>query len=208
MKILKEYKGSRELITDEKMTSLINECKKICNDAGFYIDPELKFYKEDLGWTTYGQYRWPRIKGEVGTITLNDKLWNSSDDEIKSVILHELAHYLKAQEDFRINAVYWDPYYPYHLKINRFTWEKAHHGPKWKYFANILARKTGLTIERTSDFSIENDAGETKKDKYNYYLVCDNCGKKIGYIKYSKAVQHPERYRCGTCNGTLHREDV
>ena len=86
---LNENKGSMTGITDKRILSLIEDCINICRGANLYIDPSLKIYQEDMGWTRYGYYQLPKEMDSVGIISLNTKLFNKSDKEIKGVILHE-----------------------------------------------------------------------------------------------------------------------
>ena len=209
---LNENKGSMTGITDKRILSWIEDCINICRGANLYIDPSLKIYQEDMGWTRYGYYQLPKEMDSVGIISLNTKLFNMSDKEIKGVILHELAHYLKVQDEFNKKTIMWTMELGTHiwrLVCNR-QYERAHHGYGWKRFARILERASGIDdiSERTANFHVEDEEGKTKQDYYKYWLICDNCGAKMGYLKQSKAIQHPEYYRCAKCGGKFHVEEV
>ena len=113
-------------------------------------------------------------KIELNKILLED---TTTDQAAKNTIMHEILHSC----DGCMN-----------------------HGDKWKEMAYKVNRAypSYYNIKRTT--SNEEKGIEVKKKEYNYMLKCESCGHLFGYYRITKAVQHPERYRCN-CGGKLIR---
>jgi predicted SprT family Zn-dependent metalloprotease len=76
------------------------------------------------------------------------------------------------------------------------------HGRKWKYIAYLVRNKYGHNIERTGKCE-EYRALKNETIDYKYMVKCNRCGVESKYQKKSKLINHPEKYRCGNCRGTL-----
>jgi len=82
------------------------------------------------------------------------------------------------------------------------------HGLKWKTYANLVKGELGYDIRRCGGDKGKSDALVTarkeKRENYSqgYVLVCKKCGSKHRRMRKSKAVLHPELYRCH-CGGEL-----
>lgn len=81
------------------------------------------------------------------------------------------------------------------------------HGELWKTYGYRVYEKTGLEIERTSDYEklygIRLEKPKEQVESYKYGVYCPKCGHKWFYKRRSKAVLHPELYRCPDCKVTL-----
>lgn len=105
-------------------------------------------------------------------IVLNEMLLDYSDDQIRAVIVHEVAHAIC-------------------LKHN--------HDNVWKRTANTLGKKWGYKVERHCKDSELNEAIFKLKDErrpYKYELYCPVCGKTYKYRRMCEAVRHPDKYWC------------
>ena len=78
----------------------------------------------------------------------------------------------------------------------------SNHGARWKSYAQRMNAAYGCHISRTDDhdsLGIEDDR------PVRYYVICENCQRRIPRMKRSPLVDHPERYRC-KCGGRLRVE--
>lgn len=75
------------------------------------------------------------------------------------------------------------------------------HGKEWQRLADKVNRAYGYNIKRCT--SCEEKGVE--QVKANYVIACPCCGTKWEYIRMTKAVQNPGRYRCGKCRKELVR---
>lgn len=77
------------------------------------------------------------------------------------------------------------------------------HGKKWKECAKIINLKYGLNIKTTTS-AAEKNISDT--EEYNYIIACPKCGHQWKYIRMSRCVKHPERFRhTGCCDEGLIR---
>ena len=110
--------------------------------------------------------------GEDCAIVMNALLLDYSDDQIREILVHEVAHAIC----------------PRH-----------HHDSHWKRVANTLGKKWNYKIERQCHDAELNAAIYKQKGvrhPYEYELYCPVCGQSWKYRRMCKAVRHPERYRC------------
>lgn len=113
------------------------------------------------------------------TVVLNNLLFDYSDDQIRKVIVHEVAHAICPMQ---------------------------HHSAKWHQTANLLGKKWGYEIERTnSDAELCADIFKRKAQSspYKFELYCPVCGTTWQYKRECNAVKHPEKYRCPKDKSTL-----
>ena len=78
----------------------------------------------------------------------------------------------------------------------------SNHGARWKSYAQRMNSAYGYHIRRTDNYDslgIEDDR------PVRYYVICENCARRIPRMKRSPLVDHPERYRCA-CGGRLRVE--
>lgn len=105
-------------------------------------------------------------------IVMNEMLLAFSDDQIREVIVHEVAHAVCIGH---------------------------HHDAVWKRTANAIGKKWGYKIERQCQDRELNDAIYKLKEKrspHKYELYCPVCGKTYKYSRMCQAVRHPEKYWC------------
>lgn len=74
------------------------------------------------------------------------------------------------------------------------------HGALWKKYAAQMSAHYGYTIMRTAKEPLV----PQEAPKARYVLECLSCGMQIPRQKKSRAVEHPELYRC-KCGGKLRR---
>ena len=74
------------------------------------------------------------------------------------------------------------------------------HGKRWKAYAQRVGEALGVEITRTAP--MEGPALPLRQEEVKYLLQCQSCGRLILRRRRSKAVEHPERYRC-PCGGKL-----
>lgn len=76
------------------------------------------------------------------------------------------------------------------------------HGKRWKAYAQKVGQALGVDIRRTA--AVEESWEPLRREEVKYLLRCQSCGRVIPRRRKSKAVEHPERYRCA-CGGKLER---
>ena len=76
------------------------------------------------------------------------------------------------------------------------------HGKRWKAYAQKVGQALGVDIRRTA--AVEGPWVPLRREEVKYLLRCQSCGRVIPRRRRSKAVEHPERYRCA-CGGKLER---
>lgn len=74
------------------------------------------------------------------------------------------------------------------------------HGKRWKAYAERAGRALGREISAT--VALEGASQPPRHDPVKYLLQCQSCGRVFPRRRLSKAVRHPERYRC-PCGGRL-----
>jgi predicted SprT family Zn-dependent metalloprotease len=74
------------------------------------------------------------------------------------------------------------------------------HGKRWKQYAQKVGEALGVEITRTA--AMEGPVDPLRQEEVKYLLRCQSCGRVIPRKRRSKAVDHPERYRC-PCGGKL-----
>ena len=103
-------------------------------------------------------------------IVMNQILLDYSDDRIRKVLVHEVAHAIHPRE---------------------------HHNSGWRRDANRIGEKWGYLAEVcNSDKALNAALDGLKEKKYKYELYCPTCGQVWKYSRICAAIQHPERYRC------------
>ncbi len=78
----------------------------------------------------------------------------------------------------------------------------SNHGARWKSYAQRMNAAYGYHIRRTDDYA---SLGIEDQRPVRYYVVCEQCQRRIPRMKRSPLVDHPERYRC-PCGGKLRVE--
>ena len=77
---------------------------------------------------------------------------------------------------------------------------KGHTG-LWLIYANIMNKKYGYNIKRTTsgeEKGVENYTASKRLD-YKYCFVCENCGQIIKRKKQCEFTKHYRNYTCGIC---------
>ena len=134
---------------------------------------------------TRAKKRWGQCKAIPGGYSINISviLLDERNDEqgLKETIIHELLHSCKGC---------------------------MNHGKNWKYLAEKVNKAYNYNIKRCSsadDKGVQEETRPISDNPVNYIIKCNQCGHIYTRIRMSRAVQHPELYRCGRCGGTLSR---
>ena len=80
----------------------------------------------------------------------------------------------------------------------------ADHGARWQSYAKKMNDAYGLGIVRADSFD---GLGVADDRQMRWWVVCTSCGQRMGRMKRSPLVDHPERYRC-RCGGRLRVEEA
>lgn len=161
----------------KNIQALFNECMKEAQAIG--IEPgRILLVKVNTRFTAvWGRCSYINPKTRTYKIELNKLLLEDSttNQAAKNTIMHEILHSCD---------------------------DCMNHGDKWKALANKVNRAYPgyYNIKRTT--SNEEKGIEATEKEYNYMLRCTKCGHLFGYYRISKAVKHPENYRC-RCGGKL-----
>lgn len=116
-----------------------------------------------------------RREGERYRIELSAVVLTAEEEKICRVLAHEVLHTCRGC---------------------------ANHGARWKAYAHRLNEVYGWGITRADSFE---GLGVADRREVKYWVVCTGCGKRLGRMKRSPLVDHPERYRC-RCGGRLRVE--
>lgn len=161
-------------------------------------------FAEKAVWSWYGRYIIPQPRlfmiGFQGTIELNTNAYGCSETEFKSTILHELGHYVTFIKLVDDGVIYeqggvW--------RAHRGSYSP--HGDDWKRIVRVVARDTGIPIERTGSETMQSVDGTTREDAANYKFKCQKCGQEISRARRSKFVDNYQNYSCGICGGKFER---
>ena len=132
---------------------------------------------------TRAKKRWGQTtKHPDGSFDINinaSLLADNLDDMVaKNTIAHEILHTVKGCFD---------------------------HKALWQEYANRMNHAYGYNIKRCTSAAEKGlqPVGRIRNESYKYVLTCIDCGGTSYFKRASKAVQHPEWYRCGRCNGKL-----
>lgn len=132
---------------------------------------------------TRAKKRWGQCRAIPGGYSINISivLLDERNDEqgLKETIIHELLHSCKGC---------------------------MNHGENWKRLAAKVNRAYGYNVKRCSsaeDKGVQEETRPVSVRTPNYIIKCNRCGHTYTRMRMSKIIQHPERYRCGRCNGNL-----
>ena len=161
---------SSDIVNDEKLLNLIEECIEICKKCGF-TDYKYKLIDWKLNSMTgvLGRYRHTDCSIELSKYILDDP-----EDSIKSVILHELSHFLDYQDCIKKRYIIYDfmsRQWVYGNNIN--PKEILGHQKHWKEIVNAINKYTGYNIEREGESA---GADKAEKEKAKYIVKCKHCG--------------------------------
>lgn len=98
------------------------------------------------------------------------------DQEIKTVLLHELLHTCRGC---------------------------MNHGKRWQAYADALNKKYGYQITTCSRYADFGLPAPEPKEAVHYVIVCQQCGMTYMRKRRCKLVENTGLYRCGKCGGTL-----
>ena len=113
---------------------------------------------------------------DINAILLDER---NSEQGLKETIIHELLHTCK---------------------------DCMSHNENWKQLATKVNRAYNYNIKRCSTFQekgVKEEIRPVCTPAINYVIKCNKCGHTYTRARKSKAIQHPERYRCGCCGGSL-----
>ena len=164
------------MLTNEDLRKMFDELDEQTGEYTSHI--EVKFngrLKTTLGKFTYFTNDYVPVSFEFASI-----LKNLSYDEMKQIVIHEYAHYLR-----------------------NCRWHKGNYGHDAK-FKQIVRSLGGTETEPKISSEMQKQInGECKNDK-KYKVYCKECGKKLKvYKSKSGASKCVKNYVCGCCNGEL-----
>lgn len=153
------------------------ECMKMLDDIGIKYGHITEFKVNTRAIKRWGQCK--RVPGGY-SINISATLLDERNDinGLKNTILHELLHSCEGC---------------------------MNHGDKWKFVANKVNIAYGYNIKRCSSSDEKGVDEDMRPVQYKYEVMCEKCGNVYKRSKMSNVVQHPERYRCGCCQGKLKR---
>lgn len=155
------------------LKKLMKECLAECDKANIPYGDIV-----DVVINTRAKKRWGRCSKkpygfviEVNQQLLDDKI---TDVSTKTTIIHEIIHTCPGC---------------------------MNHGEKWKKWADVMNKKYGYNITRTT--SAEDKGIERTIEDYKYTITCAKCGCTSYYMRKSRVVEHitsgGKRCRCGAC---------
>lgn len=203
-----------EMITEKNILSVIYACINTLKDMGYNIGSDIYFLWGDSP-RVFGEMQFPKYEGGYFSLVLNKHMLNDSEDSLKSIIYHELAHYICYKEQFDDGVLYWIDDKVYHKKDYDKV-EESTHGKRWKRIANNISGKTGVKISITDSFDSHKDMEKYAEEKYKYIIRCKNCGQEYKYAKQTTFVKDPNvklangeyRYYCTKCKAAGQFEKV
>ena len=159
-------------ITKMELQELFEVCKKEVEDARIVRGNIYATIKVNSRFSK----KWGvcRKRNGIYYIEVADRLLNADEISIKTTIIHEILHTVKGC---------------------------MNHGPEWKRVADIMNRKYGYNIKRTT--SEEEKGLEVDWDAFKYIVKCKKCGHTFGYTRKTKCIQYISQYRCAACKGHL-----
>lgn len=181
-------------ITDKHIVNLFKECKDIYRDLGYVIDDDIYLIANNQ-LRNAGTCYWPEYSGGWFTIGLNEALLKESDDNIKTVMLHELGHYVQMNMLLSDGVAYWwsTSRLVYNNKLVK-EYGKSYissHGRQWQAIVNAVSRKTGLKITATYSRGEHPEINKADEDKLKYIVKCKNCGQEYKYARKTDFVKDP-----------------
>ena len=162
-----------KVVTSGRMYNLYIEVMNHVQALGYWKEASFPTLFTRKTVYAFGSCFDKKINGVVEiAIVMNEMLLDYSDDRIRKVLVHEVAHAVCLGH---------------------------HHDAVWKRTANALGKKWGYKIERKCQDAELNDAIYRLKEKrspYRYELYCPVCGKTYKYSRMCDAVRHPNKYWC------------
>ncbi len=174
------------IIPDTRYIPIIVECINNLTQWGFDFD-YLSIKWDIQKMDPLGLTSWKTIDGVLDTtIYLNQGLITQDISIIKDTVYHEIAHVLAGPN--------------------------VGHGPKWLNIVSFISKKTGLPMQVTQKSeSLEN---EYFLQGHKYALICEKCGRIIGFEEMTDFVKNPRsfdkehncyRYTHTGCGGVFKR---
>ena len=205
---IKESLSPKGDIKDQRILDLIDECIEKLEDMGYDIENDIQF-KYGSGTTTLGTMTMPPYDFQRYTLTLNNNLFNLSDETIKNTIYHELCHYIINKKLLEKGIYLYND--NGRLCRNNKLYRQGTHGPHgtwWQSLAQKIGSRTNQDITRLSD-NEEVTTNLNSKKTYKYQVTCKNCGNEIKYMKATEFVKNPNakskygdwyKWACGKCH--------
>lgn len=162
----------------QRAEKLMEECRQILRELhipvsdrieGIVINPRIR--------QRFGSCR--KIKKGLQTvyrIELSSRLMEAGEDEIRTVLFHELLHTCPGC---------------------------MNHGQRWKKYAEQLNEIFGLEIKRTARYEDLGLEAPESRETVKYRIICTCCGQELTRKRRCSLVENIDRYRCGKCGGVL-----
>lgn len=206
---LKESLTPKGDIKDKRILDLIHGCIDKLREIGYNIEDDIDF-KYGSGTHTLGTMSYPVYAHKNYTLTLNDKLFDLSEETIKNTIYHELCHYIVEKKLFAKDIIYYDNLSGRLMRRKKYYKQGTHgpHGTWWQSVAQKVGSATNQDITRLAN-SDEIMNNVVAKREYKYSVTCKNCGNELKYMKATDFVKNPNakskngdwyRWACGRCH--------
>lgn len=169
-----------ETMVDSRLEVYVEDAFEILDMLNIEYRPIVSILVNNRLKALWGRCKMDKNEGifyiEISGMLIGDYV---SYEAIMSTLLHEMLH---CHED-------------------RFC-----HTGEWKHCAELINRKFGFNIKRTTT-AAEKNLTEVVDTSYKYLIACDTCGATNKYKRKSKIVKilmkHPDgACKCGLCGGT------
>ena len=135
--------------------------------------------------TTLGRYRYFNCDCTPFSFEFSSVLKNLPYDEVKQVVIHEYAHFLRNS-----------------------YWHKGNYGHDSE-FKKIVRSLGGTETEPNISGMMQEQINEVRKNEKKYEVYCKECGKKLrAYKTKSGASNCVKNYNCGCCHGELYFKEI
>lgn len=159
-------------------------CMKELDKMGIPYQKSVRFEVNTTALSRWGRFEPGRSGGtiSISAILLDDRVPYRS---LEQTVMHELLHTVPGC---------------------------LNHGAKWKCLAERVNERLGFAISRTSsaedlglpaELALVQEVRREMREPYRYLLRCRQCGHEGYYKRRSRAITHPEFYRCSICGGDL-----
>ena len=187
-------------IKNQKIINSIKKSISVYKSCGFKYNEDVIF---DLVDTVedFGSYQPFSLKGEKDLIHLSSLLQDASEEDIMSVVLHELAHYCVMHTIMSQNI-------PSDEKINQARiYSFNSHDESWQIVVKEFERKSGVKI-LNNDINLYKISPEKFHKISKKILKCKSCGNEISLDGFNGLISgfdfNTKTLVCPDCGGELY----
>lgn len=153
-----------------------DKCRMMLMDIGIPVG-KVSELKTSAKLNRWGECR--RLDNGSYSISINRCLLDprNSEDGLICTLLHEMLHTypgcMNHGLEWQIRAAYVNQHYGYNIKAQTDSKEKG-----------VVARPT-------------------RENRAKYIVMCSQCGASVYRLRASRLTEHPEKYRCKKCSGSV-----